>query len=252
MLAITEVFGPTIQGEGPSLGQRAVFVRLGGCNLSCSWCDTPYTWDWTGTNGPAYDPKREVMHREPDELTDEVLTLWGSADPWTNLLVITGGEPMLQAKRIWEWLDSKRWLGDNVVQARFRTEIETNGTIPPSPFIEKDPESTFVRFNVSPKLRHSGDERDRRIVPEALLAYRDLTETAFKFVVKSPADLIEIDRDFVQGLRINPSQVWVMPEGRDAESVQERGAMLADHALRYGYNITTRLHVILWGNVRRR
>ena len=45
-LVVAEVFGPTFQGEGPSTGQRAGFVRLGRCNLDCSWCDTPYTWDW--------------------------------------------------------------------------------------------------------------------------------------------------------------------------------------------------------------
>src|SRR4029450_7825218 len=45
-LVVSEVFGPTFQGEGPSVGRRAGFVRLGRCNLDCSWCDTPYTWDW--------------------------------------------------------------------------------------------------------------------------------------------------------------------------------------------------------------
>ena len=46
-LPLSEVFGPTFQGEGPHAGRRCAFVRLGGCNLSCEWCDTPYTWDAT-------------------------------------------------------------------------------------------------------------------------------------------------------------------------------------------------------------
>lgn len=54
-LVVSEVFGPTFQGEGPSLGRRAGFVRLGRCNLDCSWCDTPNTWDWS-----RFDPAIEL------------------------------------------------------------------------------------------------------------------------------------------------------------------------------------------------
>lgn len=53
-LVVSEVFGPTHQGEGPHAGQLCAFVRLMGCNLSCSWCDTPYTWD-----ASRYDLKAE-------------------------------------------------------------------------------------------------------------------------------------------------------------------------------------------------
>jgi 7-carboxy-7-deazaguanine synthase len=58
-LVVSEVFGPTIQGEGPHAGQRAAFVRLGGCNLTCTWCDTAYTWD-----ARRYDLRAE-LHRVP-------------------------------------------------------------------------------------------------------------------------------------------------------------------------------------------
>jgi organic radical activating enzyme len=54
-LLVAEMFGPTFQGEGPSAGQRAVFVRTSRCNLSCSWCDTPHTWDWS-----RFDPHAEA------------------------------------------------------------------------------------------------------------------------------------------------------------------------------------------------
>ena len=50
-LTVSEIFGPTFQGEGPFTGRAAVFLRLGRCNLDCKWCDTPYTWDWKGKNG---------------------------------------------------------------------------------------------------------------------------------------------------------------------------------------------------------
>ena len=54
-LLISEIFGPTIQGEGKSIGQTASFIRLGGCNLHCVWCDTPYTWD-----AARYDLREEL------------------------------------------------------------------------------------------------------------------------------------------------------------------------------------------------
>ena len=62
VLVVSEVFGPTFQGEGPSSGQRAMFVRLGRCNLDCAFCDTAYTWDWT-----RYDPDAELRRRSVDD-----------------------------------------------------------------------------------------------------------------------------------------------------------------------------------------
>ena len=60
LLEVSEIFGLTIQGEGPSVGRRAVFLRLRRCNLACDWCDTRYTWD---KNDPDYD-KYEVLTSE--------------------------------------------------------------------------------------------------------------------------------------------------------------------------------------------
>ncbi|MGH3922689.1 MAG: 7-carboxy-7-deazaguanine synthase QueE, partial [Pseudonocardiaceae bacterium] len=62
-LLIAEQFGPTFQGEGPSVGQQALFIRLSSCNLSCSWCDTPYTWDWT-----RFDPRVESRRVPAEDL----------------------------------------------------------------------------------------------------------------------------------------------------------------------------------------
>jgi len=61
LIRINEIFGPTFQGEGQTIGKLSEFVRVSGCNLTCSWCDTPYTWDWKGLNGVVYDPKKETI-----------------------------------------------------------------------------------------------------------------------------------------------------------------------------------------------
>src|SRR3954451_15026034 len=80
-LVVSEIFGPTFQGEGPSIGRRCGFVRLGRCNLACTWCDTKYTWDWS-----QYDPSVELHRRSVDDIVDAVAAMD------VPMVVITGGE----------------------------------------------------------------------------------------------------------------------------------------------------------------
>src|SRR3954451_18718764 len=86
-LVVSEVFGPTFQGEGRSLGRRCGFVRLGRCNLACTWCDTKYTWDWS-----QYDPSVELRRRTVDEVVADLAAMD------VPMVVITGGEPLLQQR----------------------------------------------------------------------------------------------------------------------------------------------------------
>jgi 7-carboxy-7-deazaguanine synthase len=67
-----ECFGPTLQGEGKHIGEQAYFIRLGLCNLDCKWCDTPYTWDWTGKNGYKYSKAIELQRSSVNELASKV------------------------------------------------------------------------------------------------------------------------------------------------------------------------------------
>lgn len=226
-LVVSEVFGPTFQGEGPSIGRRAGFVRLGRCNLDCTWCDTPYTWDWQ-----RYDPDAE-LHRLTVAAVVERLA--GMAP---DVVVVTGGEPLLQQRRLVPLLQACAEHGWDV-------EIETNGTRAPDPAVVP----LVTQWNVSPKLANSGVALSNRIRPQALAALRGTRRAVFKFVAEGRADLDEI-AGLVEAHDLAP--VWVMPEGTDAATVTERARRLAQPVLDRGWNLTLRLHVLLWGDQRGR
>jgi 7-carboxy-7-deazaguanine synthase len=226
-LAVSEVFGPTLQGEGPTAGRRAGFVRLARCNLDCSWCDTPYTWDWT-----RFDPANEVNRRS----VDDVVAQLDGMD--VDRIVVTGGEPLLQQRALEPLLVALGTRG-------WAVEIETNGTIEPSAATT----TMVTQFNVSPKLANSGVALGRRIDPAALRALVDTGKAIFKFVVTGPADLDEVAA-LVEQHRLAP--VWLMPEGTTAGAIVEGARALAPHAVARGWHLGTRLHVVLWGDERGR
>lgn len=233
-LVVSEVFGPTFQGEGPSLGRRAAFVRLGRCNLDCgrgdgaTWaCDTPYTWDWD-----RHDPAIELERLTVGEVVRRVEAMG------VERLVITGGEPLLQQRRLVPLLDAAGERG-------WAVEIETNGTLVPDPQVVDRVE----RFNVSPKLSGSGVPASRALLAEPLGALARSGRAAFKFVVARPADLDEV-ATVVEELGLEP--VWIMPAGTTPDEVLSVTRSVADEVLARGWHLTTRLHVLLWGDERGR
>ena len=225
-LKIAELFA-TLQGEGPSLGQHALFVRLSGCNLDCSWCDTPYTWDWS-----RFDQTTQSRTMPIGAVVD-----WLLSRP-AGLIVITGGEPLIQQRRLLPLVSA-------VVAAGRRVEIETNGTIAPDAALVE----LVERFNVSPKLGGSGVSRGRRIRPAALEQLRDSGKAVFKFVIADEADTAELC-ELQEQLGLRP--VWVMPQGVTDDTVLAGLRALAEPALAHGWNLTPRLHVLLWGDERGR
>ncbi len=233
-LVVSEVFGPTFQGEGRSLGQRAGFVRLGTCNLDCgrgpgaTWaCDTAYTWDWEH-----YSPAAELSVRPVDDIVAD-LTAMDVA-----LLVITGGEPLIQQRRLVPLLHAATGRGWTV-------EVETNGTIAPLPEVA----GLVSRFNVSPKVQGSGVARAVALRPRALAAFLATGKAVFKFVASSAAELDDIAEVVARG-RLAP--VMIMPAGTEPEQVVRVARELADPVLARGWDLTVRLHVLLWGNERAR
>ncbi|ASU78923.1 7-carboxy-7-deazaguanine synthase QueE [Actinopolyspora erythraea] len=230
-LVVNEIFGPTVQGEGPSAGRICAFVRLGGCNLSCRWCDTPYTWDWTGIASPVpHDPAEELHLLPVEEVADRIRATG------VDRVIVSGGEPLNQQHRLVPLLEL---LSGEAVTV----EVETNGTHEPVAPLAR----LVDRFVVSPKLSHSGDSERRRISAAALRSFRELGKSDFKFVVTSPEDLREVD-GIVAANSLRP--VWIMPEGRDVDTLVRNLSAVADEVVRRKWNLTGRLHILAWNDVR--
>lgn len=234
-LVVSEVFGPTIQGEGPHTGRQVGFIRFGGCNLHCSWCDTPYTWD-----ASRYDLRAELGRRTVDDLLHRVTVMD------VDTVVLSGGEPLLQQRQ-------PAWgrLLYHLALAGVDIHVETNGTIAPNQSTHRYVE----HFSVSPKLAHAGDPEDQRIVPEVLQAYQRIATTSgaaiFKFVARTRRDLLDIAK-LVQDHQLDNRYVWVMPEGTTADEVLDGSRDLIGDVLAAGFNFTTRLHTLIWGQERAR
>ena len=221
-MKIAEIFY-SIQGEGSLAGVPSVFVRSSGCNLRCSWCDTPYT-SWTP---------------EGDNCTVDEILAQVSSHPAKHV-VVTGGEPMI-ASDIVALTGRLRELGLHIT-------IETAGTV-------FEPVACDL-MSISPKLSNSTPEgswarqHERlRIQPEVLGRLMDAYDYQLKFVVSKPEDLDEIHAILDQ-LEADRAKVILMPEGVESAVLRERGLWLAEICKQEGFRFSPRLHVELWGNRR--
>lgn len=229
-----EIFA-SLQGEGPSIGKPSTFLRLSRCNLACVWCDTAYTWRFTGDNRPhrdglAFDRKAEQVTLDEAETAARIAALGGSR------LVITGGEPLLQGPALARML---------ALLPPMHVEVETNGTIGPAPQLD----ALVDQYNVSPKLAHSGNPADLALPPERLAHWASEPRAWFKFVIAEPADVDQVLA--IQAAHdILPSRIFLMPEGRDSETLRARARWLAQICSDREFNLSDRLHIHLFGDTR--
>jgi len=224
----------TVQGEGPTIGMPAVFLRLHLCNLHCDWskcggeiCDAWYTWDsskeefWTEHYILAFRDVFEYMQKRS-----------------CRRIVITGGEPLLQKEAIEKFLEK--------CPSDYSIEIETNGTISPDYFLASNPQ---IQFNCSPKLRNSNNAREKAIVKDVLQEINNCYNSNFKFVVLNYNDLSEIDF-IIEECKLSPSKVIIMPEGTSVEVLSDRLRTIVYAVRDRGYRLTPRLQNFIWGNKR--
>ncbi|WP_338466714.1 7-carboxy-7-deazaguanine synthase QueE [Novosphingobium sp. ZN18A2] len=233
-----EIFA-SLQGEGPSIGRPSVFVRLSRCNLACRWCDTAYTWRFTGDNRPhrddlTFERKANQMTLDEADVADRICAYD------VDRLVITGGEPLLQAPALSRVLHRLKDM-----RPTLHAEVETNGTVP----VPEALEALVDQWNVSPKLAHSGNPADLALPPEQIEQWSKNNKAYFKFVIANPADCDEVSA-LAARHGIAPVRLFVMPEGTDSETLRTRSKWLAEEALRRGWRFTDRLHIHLYGDTR--
>lgn len=225
-MKIAEIFY-SVQGEGSLTGVPSVFIRTSGCNLRCTWCDTPYTSWWPEGEQWTAEAILEAVARHP-----------------ADHVVVTGGEPMI-APGIAPLTEALRARGMHIT-------IETAGTV-------YAPVACDL-MSISPKLANSiprereggrwAAQHERlRIQPDVLRCLMKAYEHQLKFVVASPADLDEI-RSLIRSLNADPGRVILMPEGTDPDMLRERGRWIVEICKQEGFRFSPRLHVDLWGNRR--
>jgi 7-carboxy-7-deazaguanine synthase len=227
-MKISELFY-SVQGEGKLVGVPSVFVRASGCNLRCAWCDTPYA-SWT--------PEGENLSVE--EIVQRV------KEYGARHVVLTGGEPMIMPD-VEELCAAFKGEGWHVT-------IETAATV--------FKPAGMDLASLSPKLSNSTPwEREGGRFAEAherqRLNYQVIQEFIdhapdfqLKFVVANEKDLDEI-RDILGHVKgWEPSDVLLMPEGTDRETLRSRAGWISEVCKATGFRYCPRLHVELYGNKR--
>lgn len=229
-LRISEIFGPTIQGEGSHMGIPCYFIRLGGCNLSCDWCDTPYS---TGTHGI---PLSTIGLQTVKDIATQI--------PTDTTVIITGGEPLMHTRRpAFQTLIT-------ALKARGCTiHIETNGTTLPT----GQAAALIDHYTISPKL---GVTMVNPRHKPTLANWEPFKENTILKTVWEPQawdsinEFITHTKNLATQAGISPRNIWVMPEGATAEPLNQKWAELAQAAADNNINASHRLHALAWGDAK--
>lgn len=220
-LRVSEIFY-SLQGEGPTLGMSAVFLRLYGCNLQCTWCDSKYA--------------NTGLEFKEMAISEVVGAICAADESDCMRLVVTGGEPLLQAEAL-------SALAEALVL--WECEVETNGTIMPPPTLI----DLGWQFNVSPKLAGSGVARTARFKTNVLYQFSRVRNVWFKFAIGAHVDVDEV-AGIARAFNLDPERIVLMPLGITLTKLITRGTWVAAACKKRGWRFSPRLHIELWGNKR--
>ncbi|MBM3604512.1 MAG: 7-carboxy-7-deazaguanine synthase QueE [Alphaproteobacteria bacterium] len=231
-LRIAEIFGPTIQGEGALIGQPTVFVRAGGCDYRCAWCDSLHAVD------SAFRDSWTPM--TTDDIWAEVVRL-SDGQPLT--VSISGGNPAIQD------------FGPLIERGRadgYGFALETQGSMARDWFGRLD------MLVLSPKPPSSGERPDWKAFADAIAAGQEAGQVVLKIVIFDDRDYAwarEVAEMHPQlPLFLQPGNPEVDPDRPvAAQDVADRLLWLVEKITAdrwFAPRVLPQLHVILWGNRR--
>lgn len=251
-VSISELF-LSIDGEGVRAGQRAIFIRFTGCNVRCRYCDSCYALTPTEAN-PAYETTYDVAQAVLQHCVEGVI----------NNITITGGEPLLYPAEIIEILNIL-----NQSEYAFSINIETNGTISPTQFLQQYVGSPFhichlndLFFTFDIKTPAAGEDvakkgLNAKGVPVFVPSIREYQETVLplsnrysnviKAVVGSVEDLDYVRHIYEDGYAWRKDFKWyVSPVYGDIEPADIVEYMLT-HPVCATWNMQLQMHKYIWG-----
>ena len=234
-LRIAEIFGPTIQGEGAVIGVSTVFVRAGGCDYRCSWCDSMHAVD--------NKFRHEWAAMSPEQIWAEVEKLSGNVPLTVSL---SGGNPAIQ--------DFSDLIAIGKSQG-YRFVMETQGSVARDWFAELE---TLI---LSPKPPSAGETVDWSAFDQCL-AMAGAAPAVLKIIIFDETDYLwakNVASNYPRlPLYLQPgNHTPPPPEADDAEidmdGIMDRYRWLIDRTIAdrwYAPRILPQLHVLLWGNKR--
>lgn len=233
-----EIFGPTIQGEGMVIGQKTMFVRTAGCDYSCSWCDSAFTWDGSG--------KDLIKQMNAEEIWQELKSLGGDG---FSFVTISGGNPAL--------FKNLSYLIDILKANNIKVGLETQGSRWQDWFLD------INELTISPKPPSSGMETDFKVLD---MIIKKLNEEQNNGVTSIKVVIFD-DEDFEYARKVHiryPNIAFFLQVGNKDVQTTENEKLIYNLLREYeiltekvindnqfrDVKVLPQLHTLLWGNKR--
>ncbi|PQZ47276.1 7-carboxy-7-deazaguanine synthase QueE [Bacillus sp. MYb209] len=233
-IPVLEIFGPTIQGEGMVIGQKTMFIRTAGCDYSCSWCDSAFTWDGS--------TKEQIRQMAPEEIWNELVEI---GEKNFSHVTISGGNPVL--------LKNIQFLLTVLKENGIRTAIETQGSKWQEWLLQID------EVTISPKPPSSKMKTDFTML-DSVIHKLERKDFSLKVVVFE-------DYDFEYAVKVHkryPQVPFFLQVGNDDTKTVDDAALIKNLLQKYerliekavqckemnDAKVLPQLHALVWGNKR--